>query len=292
MSRSIIVLSLAAALLPGLVLAPRAASAAEPGSPACQRELQDMRKKMRESLLVIDSVKDAPAPAKCPAYSAASEMAEEIRETAARCQDPTSRTSAVRDADDVIDAINTTYKKFCPPRPGMVYVKMTMVTRVTRDQLPKPLAALHRCVDDDDTMFSTNERFDLGRLFVLGCPGEKNPAPEHIKARNASPDMLKKEQARVYFARDKAGDDPHLLTFPILTADGREATTDLMLADRLFIGDKLDLISMVWDPAKDGVCRVRAIWRVTDAKPALVLWEEAADCSGSKPAFKAVLDKR
>ena len=48
---------------------------------------------------------------------------------------------------------------------------MTMVTHVTRAQLPKPLAAVHRCAVDGAPMFSANERFDLGRLVVLGCPG-------------------------------------------------------------------------------------------------------------------------
>ena len=65
---------------------------------------------MQESLSLIDSVKDAPAAAKCPAFSAASEIADEIRESAARCEPPKTRTSAVRDADDVIEAINKSYR--------------------------------------------------------------------------------------------------------------------------------------------------------------------------------------
>lgn len=65
-------------------------------------------------------------------------------------------------------------------------IKMTMVTRVTRAQLPKPLAVVHRCSGADDTMYSTNERFDLGRLVMLGCPSAENPAAEQVKARNAS----------------------------------------------------------------------------------------------------------
>ena len=61
------------------------AAAIEVGRPACKRELQAMRQKMKDSLALIDNVKDAPSEAKCPAYSNASNLAEEIRETAARC---------------------------------------------------------------------------------------------------------------------------------------------------------------------------------------------------------------
>ena len=81
--------------------------------------------------------------------------------------------------------------------------------------------------------------------------------------------MLQKEQARLYLTRDKEGDDPQRLTFPIFAADGSETTTDMLFADRVNIGDKLDLISSYWEPAKDGVCRVHAVWRVKDGKAAL-----------------------
>ncbi len=56
MSRTIII---AALVLSAVWLAP-AAFAIEPGSAACKRELQDSRKKMQESLSLIDSVKHAP----------------------------------------------------------------------------------------------------------------------------------------------------------------------------------------------------------------------------------------
>jgi hypothetical protein len=174
----------------------------------------------------------------------------------------------------------------------MVRVRMTMVERIKRDKLPKPLAAVHRCTEDGAAMFSTNQRFDLGRLVVLGCPGNANPTTAQIQARNASADMLRKEQAHVYVTRDRDGDDARRLTFPILDADGHEATTDMLLAERVFIGDTPDLISMFWDPAKAGVCRVHAIWRVADGKAALVFWGEAADCTSNKSEFKTVLDRR
>jgi hypothetical protein len=277
--------------LSAVLSVPPRASAIEPGSAACKSELQGARKKMQESLALIDSVKDAPAAAKCPAYSAAGDLADQIRESAARCEAPQKRTSAVRDADDVIEAIDQAYKKWCPPRPGMVRVKMTMVTRVTPDKLPKPLAAVHKCAGDGD-MYSTNERFDLGRLIMLGCPGIDSPTEEQIKQRNMRADLLQKEQAQVYLTRDKDGDDPKRLSFPILAADGRETATDTLLAGRVSIGDKLNLISAYWEPAKDGVCRIHAVWRVEDAKPKLVLWQEATDCTKGVGDMKTVLDRQ
>lgn len=278
-----------AILLPALVSA-HGALAIEPGSAACKSEMQAVHKKKQELLALIDSVQQAPAAAKCPAYAAAGEIAEEIRESAARCEAPPQRTSAVRDADDVIEAIDQAYKKWCPPRPGMVRVKMTMVTRITRDKLPKPLAAVHTCGGDGDLISSSNERFDLGRLMMLGCPGIDNPTAEQIKQRNTRADLLQKEQMQLYLTRDKDGDDPQRLTFPILAADGRDTTTDTLLAGRVSIGDKLNLISAYWEPAKDGVCRVHAVWRVQDAKPKLILWQEATDCTKGVGDLKTVLD--
>jgi len=288
MSRTIVIAGL---VLSAVYLAPPTAAAVEPGSAACKAELQAMRKKMQQTLDLIDSVKTAPAPAKCQAFSAASDIAEQIRESAARCQAPQQRTGAVRDADDVIEAIDKSYQKWCPPRPGMVRVKMTMVTRITADKLPKPLAAVHKCAGDG-TMYSTNERFDLGRLIMLGCPGIASPTPEQIKQRNTRADLLQKEQAQVYLTRDKDGDDPKRLSFPILSADGRETSTDTLLAGRASIGAKLDLISAYWEPAKDGVCRIHAVWRVADARPKLVLWQEAAVCSKGVGDMKTVLDRQ
>jgi hypothetical protein len=217
------------------------------------------------------------------------DLANEIRESFARCEEPNSRTQAVRTADEVIDATQKAYEKWCPTRPGMVRVRMTMVTHVTREQLPKPLAAVHRC-SDDAPMYSTNERFDLGRLVMLGCPGNPNPTAEQANARNARLELLQNEQLAVYLTRDRDGDDPRQLTFPIFTADGREATTDLLITGRASIGEKFDLISSFWESFKEGVCRVHAVWRVTDGKANLVLWQEAADCV--HPEFKTVLDRR
>ncbi len=247
---------------------------------------------MQELVALVDSGMKASGAERCKALSQQLDLTEKICESFARCEGPATRTKAVRDADEVIEASNQAYNKWCPPRPGMVRVRMTMVERVTREKVPKPLAAVHSCAEDGVPMFSTNQRFDRGRLVVLGCPGNANPTAEQTKARNASADMLRKEQAYVYVTRDRDGDDPQRLIFPILDADGREATTDRLVAERVFIGDKRDLISMFWDPVKAGACRVHAIWRVTDGKAALVFWGEAADCSSNKPEFKTVLERQ
>ncbi len=191
----------------------------------------------------------------------------------------------------MIEAIDAAFKKWCPPRPGMIRVRMIDVRRITREQLPKPLAAVHRC--DDGPMYSINERFDLGRLIMLGCPGNPNPSAEEMKKRNARAEVLQKEQAYVYLTRDKDGNAPKRLSFPILGPDGRETSTDLVAAGRTSPGDRRDEISAYWEPAKEGVCRVHALWRVADGKAHLVLWREAADCSqGNKTEFKVMLDRR
>jgi hypothetical protein len=282
-----------AALVATVCLAPPNALAIEIGSAACKRELQATQQMMEESAALVDSGMKASGAERCKALSQNIDLAEKIRESFARCEGLKARAESLHDADDVIDASSKAYDKWCPPRPGLVRVKATMVTRVTREQLPKPLAAVHRCAGAGDAMSFTNERFDLGRLVALGCPGNPNPTADEIKTRNAAADLLRGEQAAFYVTRDRDGDDPRRLSFPILAADGREAKTDLLFASRVFVGEKLDLISAFWEPAKEGVCRVHAIWRVTDGAAALLLWEEAADCSaGAKTDFKAVLDRR
>jgi hypothetical protein len=292
MSRLVVNTGLITALLAAVCFAPQGASAVDVGSAACKREMQVAQQLMLESAAVVDSGMKASGAERCEALARQVDLTERIRESFARCEEPQERTSSVRDADEVLEASLQAYNKWCPSRPGMVRVRMTVVERVTRDKLPKPLAAVHRCTEDGVPMFSTNQRFDLGRLVVLGCPGNANPTAAQMKTRNASADMLRNEQAHVYLTRDRDGDDPRRLTFPIRDADGQETTTDLLLAERVFIGDKPDLISMFWDPAMPGLCRVHAIWRVADAKASLVFWGEAADCSSNKPDFKTVLDRR
>jgi len=279
-----------AALLLAAPFESMSAEAAQPGSPACKRELATTQKKMQDSIALLDRAKNAAGPLKCEALSSHITLAGEIRESFARCRTPDERAEAVRDADDVIDATIESYKKWCPPRPGMIRVKVTEMKRLTRDQLPKPLAAVHRC--SDGPMISFDERFELGRLILLGCPGNPNPTPQEAAARNARPLLLQQEQGYLYLTRDSDGDDPHRLSFPILGADGRETSVDQILAQRVGVGDRRDEISAYWEPMTEGVCRVHVVWRVADAKASLVLWQEARDCSSTPTQFKTVLDRR
>ncbi len=271
----------------------QAASGVEVGSAACKRELQGMRTKMQETLVLLDRAQNASPAGRCHAYSSAAELAGQIRETTARCAEPDERTSAVRADDDVIDAIAKTYEKWCPPRPGMHRIKVTWTKRITRDELPKPLAMVHDCANTSSKLRFSSQRFDLGRLFILGCPGDPNPNSEQIRSRNATAELLRKEQVAIYLTRDSDGDDPRRLTFPILNADGKEAMTDLLFEGRTSIGDKLDLITSNWEPATNGICRVRAVWRVADGQAKLVLWQEATDCAGgANVEFKSILDRQ
>lgn len=291
MSRFAVKAAVIAVLAAAIGGAASGASAIEVGSAACKRELRAARQMMAESARLVDGGMNASGAERCTALSRHLDLAEKIRESFARCEEPKARTGAVRDADEVIEASHQAYNRWCPARPGMVRVRMTVVERVARDKLPKPLAAVHRCAGD--TMFFTNERFDLGRLIGIGCAGDPNPTVDEIKMRNATADLLRREQAVYYVTRDRAGDDPRRLTFPILDAEGHEATTDRLFASRVFVGEKLDQISAFWEPAKDGVCRVHAIWRVTGGQAALVFWGEAADCAmGATTEFKTVLDRR
>lgn len=281
-----------AALAAAVCLAAPDASAIEVGSAACKREMQATQKMMQDSAALVDSGMNASGAERCKALSEHLRLAQRIRESFARCEEPKQRTGAVRDADEVIEASYQAYNKWCLPRPGLVRVKGLFVASVTRDKLPKPLAAVHDCGKDGAPMFFTNERFDLGRLMGIGCPGNPSPTADEIKARNATADLLSREQVMYYVTRDSDGDDPRRLTFPIFDADGHESATDRLFATRVFVGEKLDLISSFWEPAKDGVCRVHATWRVVDGKAALVYWGEAADCTNGKTEFKTVLDRR
>ena len=79
---------------------------------------------------------------------------------------------------------------------------------------------------------------------------------------------------------------------PILLSDGREATTDLIPAQGASPQSR-DRLAGNWAPAKDGVCRIHAEWKIADGKANLILWQELADCTpGTPPAFKTILDRR
>ena len=108
----------------GACLAPHSAAAIEAGSAACKRELQATQQMMQESVALVDSEHEGIGRrARCNALSQHVDLAEKIRESFARCEEPKERTSAVRDADEVIEASLQAYNKWCPPRPGMVRVQ-------------------------------------------------------------------------------------------------------------------------------------------------------------------------
>ena len=171
-----------------------------------------------------------------------------IRESFARYEGPRAHQIGAR-ADEVIDASHHAYNKWCPPRPGMVRVRMTMVEHVTREKLPKPLAALHRCTVDGVPMFSTNQRFDLGRLVVLGCPGNPNPTPSKRRRATPAPTCCARSKLTFIYARPRRRRSA-AADFPDPRRGRARATTDRLVAERVFIGDKPDLISMFWIRSK------------------------------------------
>jgi len=106
-----------AALLSAACLAPHAA-AIEAGSAACKRELAATQQMMQESAALVDSGMKASGAERCKALSQHLDIAEKIRESFARCERPKTRAEAVRDADDVIEASNQAYQKWCPAAAG------------------------------------------------------------------------------------------------------------------------------------------------------------------------------
>ena len=172
-----------AVALPALLSAPQGALAIDVGSDACKRELRATQQMMQQSVALVDRGMKASGAERCKALSEHIDLAEKIRESFARCEEPKERVSAVRDADEVIEATYKAFNKWCPPRPGLVRVRTNMVERVTRDKLPKPLVAVHRCTEDGVAMFSTNQRFDLGRLVVLvGIDSSRSPCAVRLRS--------------------------------------------------------------------------------------------------------------
>lgn len=266
-------------------------AAAQPGSAACKRELVETNKKMEHSLaLVSTAVKLAPKE-RCPTYFKAQELVSEIRRGFERCAPDANHAGALRNADDVDDALTKSINRDCPPANGMIRINAIFVKRVAPKDLPKGLATLHRCETTDRVRF-VDEPFDNGRIMLAGCTGTENANAQIQAARNASGKALSEEQSAIYLAMDSTGRGAKRLALPILTADGRETTTDLVPAQGTSPQSR-DRIAGNWAPAQDGVCRIHAEWKVTNGKPALVLWQELADCSKSgPPAFKTILDKR
>ena len=103
--------ALAALFILALLAAP---AAAQPGTPACKRELADAQKKMDQSLaLVSTTVKMAPKD-RCPNYFKAQELVSEIRRNFERCAPDAEHARALRNADDVEDALDTVDQQALP----------------------------------------------------------------------------------------------------------------------------------------------------------------------------------
>lgn len=278
----------AAFILALLITAP---AAAQPGTPACKRELAATDKKMEQSLAIVSAAVKMPPRERCPAYFKAQELVGEIRRGFERCVPDKDHARALRNADEVDDALTMRVNRDCPPANGMIRINAIFVKRVAPHELPKGLAALHRC-DTSARVRFVDEPFDNGRIMLAGCTGTENASAQAQAARNASAKALSQEQSAIYLTLDSTGRGAKRLALPILTADGREVMTDLVPADGTSPQSR-DRIAGNWAPAQDGICRIHAEWKVTDGTPALVLWQELADCSKpGAPAFKTILDRR
>ena len=266
-------------------------AAAQPGSAACKRELAVTDAKMKQSLALVTAAVDMAPKARCTAYFKAQELVTEIRTGFERCEPDASHAQALRNVDQVDEALGQSVNRHCPPSPGMIRINAIFIKRIAASDLPKGLAARHSC-DAPARMSFIDEPFDNGRIMLAGCNGQDNPSGQDQAARNVSSRALADEQAAVYLAMDSSGRGARRLTLPILLADGREATTDLIPAAGTSPQAR-DRLAGNWAPAKDGVRRIHAEWKVTDGKAALVLWQELADCGKpGPPAFKTILDKR
>jgi hypothetical protein len=264
---------------------------AQPGSAACKRELAVTHAKMKQSLALVTAAVDRAPKERCTSYFKAQDLVTEIRTGFERCEPDKSHAQALRDVDEVDDALGQSVNRHCPPSPGMIRINAIFIKRIAARELPKGLAAKHSC-DAPARMSFIDEPFDNGRIMLAGCNGQENASEQDQAARNLSAKALADEQAAVYLALDSSGRGARRLTLPILLADGREATTDLIPVGGTSPQAR-DRLAGNWAPAKDGVCRIHAEWKVTDGKPALVLWQELADCSKpGKPEFKTILDRR
>jgi hypothetical protein len=281
--------ALAVCLLAGLLAVSPALAA--PASAACKRELAAVRAKMDQSLALVTKANSQAPKERCASYFKAQEMVGEIRTGTERCEPDETHARALSTVDDVDAALTKTINKHCPPSPGMIRINAIFVTRVDASELPKGVAALHRCETLPRAHF-VNEPFENGRIMIAGCKGSDTAGAADSAARNVSAKTLADEQAAIYLTRDSDGRGAERVSLPILLPDGREGTTDLLPAQGTSPQARNRLAGN-WAPAQDGVCRIHAEWTFEGGNPALVLWQELADCSRSgPPAFKTILDKR
>lgn len=264
---------------------------AQPGTAACKRELTATNAKMKQSLqLVTDARRMAPKE-RCAAYFKAQELVTDIRTGFERCEPDASHAHALANVDEVEAELDKTVNRVCPPSPGMIRINAIYIKRLDAKDLPKGLQPAHTCATSPRMSF-IDEPFVNGRIMLAGCDGKDNASAQEQAARNVAPAALAAEQAAVYLAMDSSGRGARRLTLPILTPDGREATTDLIPAAGTSPQSR-DRLAGNWAPAKDGVCRIHAEWKIAGGKANLVLWQELAECiPGTPPAFKTILDRR
>ncbi len=266
-------------------------AAAQPGSAGCKRELAATQAKMKQSLALVTAAVTMAPKERCAAYFKAQELVTEIRAGFERCEPDQSHADVLRNVDDVDAGLATSVNRHCPPARGMIRINAIFIKRIDAKDLPKGLAAAHNC-DAPARMGFIDEPFDNGRIMLAGCSGKDNASVEDQAARNASARALADEQTAIYLAMDSSGRGARRLTLPILLADGRETATDLIPAAGASPQARDRLVGN-WAPAKDGVCRIHAEWKVAGGKADLVLWQELAECTKSgPPVFKTILDKR
>lgn len=283
--------ALAALPLIGLFMVAAQPAAAQPGTPACKRELALTEKKMAQSLALVTAAATMAPAQRCPSYFKAQEIVTQIRGGVERCEPDVSHADALRNVDEVDAELAKTVNRLCPPKSGMIRMNMIFIKRVGASEFPKGIAALHRCETLPRALL-VDEPFDDGRIMLAGCAGKDDASAQDQAARNMAGKALADEQAAVYLARDSSGRGAQRLTLPILLADGRESATDLIPAPGA-LPQSRDRLAGNWAPAQDGVCRIHAEWTFPAGKPKLVLWQELADCTKSgPPEFKTILDRR
>jgi hypothetical protein len=260
-------------------------------TPACQRDIAQVQKARHDSLARMRALSDMPQEQKCSVIADQGELERNAREVFSRCLTGRAHDQAIADADDLIAAVRKTYDRVCPPRPGMVRVTMMETRHVSARELPRGLAAAHRC-DTDNKMSFMNEPFVGGRIMLAGCAGRTDASAEERQARNISAAALADEQVRVYLTLDASGRGAEALRFPIFAADGNQLVVDT-LPQQGTMPTGLDSVVANWAPADPAICRVHAEWHVKARKAELVLWQELADCKApGPPAFKTIVDRR
>lgn len=275
-----------------LNLASTTPALAQPGTPACKRELAANQKRMQQSLLIVKTAANAPLKLKCDAFYKHLDLVSQMRESFGRCEPDATHAATLRDVDDVIDETGRTIDKLCPPSPGMSRVNAYFINRVAQENLPKAIRAAHRC-ETPPRMTFINEPFENGRIMLLGCMGQDNATEAESRARNASAKALADEQVALYLTLDSTGRGAKRLALPVRMPDGQEADIDLLPSSGTSPQGR-DRIIGNWAPADSSVCRIHAEWNVIGGKAKLVLWQEVVDCSkrGGALEFRTILDRR